>query len=164
MYPTNPAALILPVVERAAPDRIDEVFWRAVALHPRFEADREHDFQFSYVGFECILLARYDRAVAAALFAPMDAYLHSLAVRNERRNAFASSHVVAKGCIDPRAAVGLLESLTPPGHVDAPLGDSSLSNPAHAARITLAKALGQSPEKRWRYLWSRMATQLPLED
>ena len=38
MYPTNPAAVILPVVERAAPDRLAEVFWRAVALHPRLEA------------------------------------------------------------------------------------------------------------------------------
>ena len=28
MYPTNPAALILPVVERAVPDRLDDVFWR----------------------------------------------------------------------------------------------------------------------------------------
>ncbi len=165
MYPTNPAALILPVVERAVPDRLDDVFWRAVALHPRLEADEESDLQHSYLGFECIVLARYDRAVAAALFTPMDAYLRSLAELKDRRNAFASSHLVAKGCIDPRAASALLDSLTPPGPFDPPLGDyDSSSNPAHSARITLAKALGQSPEKRWRYLWSRMRTQLPLDD
>jgi hypothetical protein len=110
------------------------------------------------------LLARYDRAIAAALFAPMDVYLRSLVAREELRNAFAYSHLVAKGCIDPQAAIGLLESLTPPGHFDPPLGDFSSSNPAHTARITLAKALGQSPEKRWRYLWSRMGMHLPLED
>ena len=40
MHPTNPAAAILPVVERIAPDRLAEVFWRAVALHPRIETDR----------------------------------------------------------------------------------------------------------------------------
>jgi Carboxypeptidase regulatory-like domain len=165
MYPTNPAALILPVVERAAPDQLDDVFWRAVALHPRLEADQERDLQNSYLGFGCILLARYDRAVAAALFTPMDAYLRSLAELKDRRNAFASSHLVAKGCIDPRAASALLDSLTPPGPFDPPLGDyDSSSNPAHSARITLAKALGQSPEKRWKYLWSRMRTQLPLDD
>ena len=38
MYPTNPAVVILPVVERIAPDRLAEVFWRAVALHPRLES------------------------------------------------------------------------------------------------------------------------------
>jgi hypothetical protein len=164
MYPTNPAALILPVVERTVPDRLDDVFWRAVALHPGLEADQERDLQYSYLGFECILLARYDRAVAAALFTPMDAYLRSLAARKDRRNAFASSHLVAKGCIDPRAALSLLDSLTPPGQFDPPLGDFSSSNPAHTARITLAKALGQPPEKRWRFLWSRMEAQLPLDD
>ena len=41
MYPTNPAAVILPIVERIAPERLAEVFWRAVALHPRIETDRE---------------------------------------------------------------------------------------------------------------------------
>ena len=58
MYPTNPAAVILPVVERIAPDRLAEVFWRAVALHPRLEPDREDQLQSSYLGFECMLLAR----------------------------------------------------------------------------------------------------------
>jgi hypothetical protein len=35
MYPSNPAAVILPVVERIGPKRLAEVFWQAVALHPR---------------------------------------------------------------------------------------------------------------------------------
>lgn len=164
MYPTNPAVLILPVVERAAPDRLDDVFWRAVALHPRLEDSEEGNFQYSYLGFECVLLSRYDHAVAAALFGPMDAYLHLLAARRERRNAFASSHLVALGCIDPRAAVSLLDSLTPPGPFDPPLGDYSVSNPAHAARMTLARVLGQPAARRWNHLWSRMRTQLPLEE
>ncbi len=114
MYPTNPAAVILPVVERAAPDRLAEVFWRAVALHPRLETDREDQLQTSYIGFECMLLSRYDRAVAAALFEPMDSYLKAVATRKARVTEFASSHIVAKACIDPPAAVAFLESLTPP--------------------------------------------------
>ena len=81
MHPTNPAAAILPVVERIAPERLAEVFWRAVALHPRIETDREDLLESSYIGFECMLLARYDREVAAALFEPMDSYLRSLAAR-----------------------------------------------------------------------------------
>jgi hypothetical protein len=30
----NPAALILPIVEKVTPERLEEVFWRAVALMP----------------------------------------------------------------------------------------------------------------------------------
>ena len=114
MYPTNPAAVILPVVERIAPERLAEVFWRAVALHPRIETDREDQLSSSYIGFECMLLARYDREVAAALFEPMDSYLRSLAARAAPRDEFDLSVITAKACIDPRAAVELLESLTPP--------------------------------------------------
>ena len=135
-----------------------------MALHPRLDVNQPRDFQTSYLGFECILLARYDRAVTAALFAPMDAYLHSLATRKMQRTAFAANHLVAKGCIDPQAAVALIESLTPPGHFDPPVGDYSRENPAHGARLVLAKALGLPPEKRWRYLWSRLGVHLSLED
>ena len=77
MPPTNPAAQILPIVERIAPERLAEVFWRAVALHPRIETDREDQLQTSYISYECMLLARYDRDVAAALFEPMDSYLQT---------------------------------------------------------------------------------------
>ena len=37
LYSTNPAAMILPIVERIAPERLADVFWRAVALHSRIE-------------------------------------------------------------------------------------------------------------------------------
>jgi len=157
MYPTNPAAVILPVVERIAPERLGEVFWRAVALHPRLETDREDLLQSSYIGFECMLLSHYDREVATALFEPMDSYLRSLAARKGPRNEFTTSLIVAKACLDPRAAVAFLESLTPPR-------DFSLSNPAHEARLRLAEVLGLPPENRWRRLWRSLGAQVPLED
>ena len=47
---TNPAALILPIVERAAPERLAEVFWRAVALLTRINPERESQFQHSNLG------------------------------------------------------------------------------------------------------------------
>ena len=84
MPPTNPAAQILPIVERIAPERLAEVFWRAVALHPRIETDREDQLQTSYIGNECMLLGRYDREVAAALFEPLDSYLQTPAARRPR--------------------------------------------------------------------------------
>ena len=87
MPPTNPAAQILPIVERVAPERLADVFWRAVALHPRIETDREDQLQSSYISYECTLLARYDRDVAAALFEPMDSYLKTPAVRRPRSSS-----------------------------------------------------------------------------
>ncbi len=157
MYPTNPAALILPIVERVAPDRLAEVFWRAVALHPRLEIDREFQLQTSCIGFECLLLSHYDRAVAAALFEPMDFYLNALATRKGPHIEFASSHIVAKACLDPRAAVALLESLTPPQ-------ESRRPTPAIEARFLLAEALGLPPETRWMRLWRSLEAWLPLDD
>ena len=41
LYTANPAVVIPPVVERITPARLDEVFWRAVALHIRIKADQE---------------------------------------------------------------------------------------------------------------------------
>jgi hypothetical protein len=153
LYSTNPAAAILPVVERIAPDRLVDVFWRAVALHSRIETDREDRLQRSNVGVECMLLARYDREVAAALFEPIDSYLRSLAVRTASPEEFDPFVIRAKGCIDPRSAVALLESVTPPR-------DSRRSDPAHRARLMLAEVLGLPTELRWVRLWRFMGAQL----
>ena len=57
LYSTNPAAMILPIVERIAPDRLADVFWRAVVLHSRVDTDRERPLRRSNIGEECVLLA-----------------------------------------------------------------------------------------------------------
>ncbi len=158
MYPTNPAAVILPVVERIAPDRLAEVFWRAVALHPRLETDREDRLQISYIGKECMLLAHYDREVAAALFEPIDSYLNSLINAKGRGPDFTPSLIVGKVCIDPRAAVALLEALPPPRN------PNRMDDPANEARLMLAEVLGQPPEKRWTRLWRSTIDTFPLDD
>jgi hypothetical protein len=152
MPPTNPAVLILPVVERIAPERLADVFWRAVALHPRIETDREDLLQSSFIAHECTLLARYDRDIAAALFEPMDSYLQSPAAR-QASWGFINTANRAKVCIDPRAAVARIDSLNPPG-------DLNRSNPAYMMRLTLAELLGQTQENRWMRLWRFMGAQL----
>jgi hypothetical protein len=157
MYPTNPAAVMLPVVERVAPDRLAEVLWRAVALSPRIDPGRDEPLRTSYLGFECTLLARYDREVAAALFQPMEAYLRSLAARKGPQDQFNSACVVAFGCLDPRGALALLEALMPPR-------EFARYHPYHDARLTLAEVLGLPHEKRWKRLWRSMGAQLPLDD
>jgi len=156
MYPTNPAALILPLVERIAPEKLAEVFWRAVALHPRLDVDREDLLRSSYIGNECMLLARYDREVAAVLFEPMDSYLRSLVAGKSDSGGFTPSVIVGKACIDPRAAVALLEALPAPR--------DSRFTPSDAARIYLALALGPPPAERWKARWSHVSAQLPLDD
>jgi len=157
LYPTNPAAVILPIVERSAPERLAEVFSSAVSLHSRLKTDKTDQVRFSPIGFECMLLARYDREVAAALFQPMDAYLHSLTGTKGPHSEFNAQAIVAEGCIDPRAAVALLDSLKPPAAF-------TRNHPIHGARLLLAEALGLPSEQRWQRLWRSMATQIPLED
>jgi len=142
---TDPAAALLPIIERIAPDRLAEVFWRAVALHPRIETDFEELLGSPYIDYECIVLARYDREVAAVLFAPMDAYLRSLAARKGHLGELEYGVITAKACIDPRAAVAILESLTPPR--------DARSNRPDRAPLWLAEVLGLPSENRWTRLW-----------
>ena len=149
LYPTNPAAVILPVVERVAPNgwpRSSGEPWRFILGSKRTARTSS---RAPNIGFECMLLARYDRQVAAVLFEPIDSYLRSLAARKGPRDEFDPSVITAKGCIDPRSAVALLESVTPPR-------DYRRSDPAHQARRRLAEVLGMPIEKRWMRLWSSM--------
>ena len=99
------------------------------------------------------MLTRYDREVAAALFEPMDAYLRSLAARKGHLWELEYGVIIAKACIDPRTAVALLESLTPPAQLRR-------SNRPDRARLRLAEVLGLPSENRWTRLWRCTKAQL----
>jgi hypothetical protein len=60
-------------------------------------------------------------------------------------------------CIDPRAAVALLDSMTPPPAF-------ARYNPYHDARFWLAKILGLPREERWKWLSRWNAVQIPLDE
>ena len=64
MVADNPAASILPIVEKVAPERLEEVFWRAVALMPKDDMARQRGVVDFRVAEAAIFLARYDRQVA----------------------------------------------------------------------------------------------------
>ena len=145
LHSTNPAAMILPIVERIAPDRLADVFWRAVALHSRVDTDRERPLRRTNIGVECLLLARYDRQVAAAVLEPVQSYLRSLAARTASADEVNAGVITALGSIDPLAAVLLVESLTPPRGSRRP-------DPAIQARFRLAEALGRPSDYRWKRL------------
>ena len=154
LYPTNPAAVILPLVEQVAPERLGEFFWRAVALHDRVDVEQEDALQRSGIGVECILLSHYNRQVAALLFEPMNAFIASVLSQKPQANELTSSVILAKACLDPKAAVDLLEPL--------PVAQDNL--PSNEARMRLAHAFSVSSEERWKVLWRSMRAQLPLED
>ncbi len=155
LYAANPAAVVLPVVERVAPDRLAEVYWRAVALHPQIDPEQEDLLKRSNAGIECTLLARYDRRVAAALFEPMESYIRTLATAEGPRDEIDFHVIIAKGCIDPRSAVALLESISNPQ-------GSRGRGPSEQARIRLGQVLGMPQEQRWTWLWRSMG--IPLDD
>jgi hypothetical protein len=157
IYPTNPAATNLPIVERVAPERLADVFWRAADLCTRFDLDHEDQFPQSAIGFECMLMARYDRRATAILFAPMDAYLRSIVAEKRRGAAFTACLFLAEACLDPRAAVELVEALPPARSL-------SRAEPTNEARLAVFEALGHPPDQRWRRNWHQMNAHLPLED
>ncbi len=95
----------------------------------------------------------YDRQVAAAVLEPVQSYLASLAARTALPDEVNATVITAMGCIEPRAAVTLVESLTPQR-------DSRRTDPAFRARIKLAEFLGMPPESRWMRLWRSVGAQL----
>ncbi len=154
LYPTNPAVVVLPVVEQVAPERLGEFFWRAVALHERIDPNREDALQRSGIGYECMLLSRYNREVASAFFQPMDSFIQSVLAHKGQSDELTASVIVAKACLDPNAAVELLESL--------PLSQEPIST-VNEARMGVANLLWASPRERWMVLWRSMQAQLPLD-
>ncbi len=140
----NPAASILPFVESIAPDRLAEVFWRAVALHP-MPGDPRTDLGMDEPSTpECLLLSRYDREVAAILLEPVAAYARS---RTLRRDVDISPCIVeALAAIDPAAAIALVEALPPAKTLD-------INERANLLRHYLSEQLSLPSEHRWISVW-----------
>ena len=143
-YDANAAGSILPLVERIAPDRVAEVFWRAVALHAPLDDPRTDFGRDDPLPAEALLLSRYDRDVAATLFEPVAAFVRSRSLRDG--NDLISVVLLSLTCLDPRTAVEVVEGL-PPART---LG---VNEPANWARITVAETLAMPPERRWMRIW-----------
>ena len=146
-WAANAAASILPLVEQIEPDRVEEVFWRAVAQQPT-DVDPRDDLgsdASSYLVDLPMLLSRYDRDVAATLLEPVDAYIQSLSQRGEG-NDLTPSIILALGSIDPRRAVEVVEALPKARSL-------SINDPTNWARQTLSDHLAKPSERRWLSLW-----------
>jgi hypothetical protein len=143
-YDANAAGSILPLVEQIAPDRVAEVFWRSVAVHAPLDDPRTDFGRDDPLPAEALLLCRYDRDVAATLFEPVAAFVRGRSLRDG--NDIIPGVLLSLTCLDPRAAVGVVESLPP-----APtLG---VNEPTNWARITVAETLAMPPERRWMRIW-----------
>jgi hypothetical protein len=139
-FATNPAASILPVVARAAPERVDDVFWRAVALMPKDSPARPGVLDFR-AAFSAIYLARYDRQAATALSPRVDEVLRSPPGPGGHLLDF----IWAKAAIDPRGAVAMIDAMPP--------GDANANHPTNRDRVELATWLAESAEAPWKSVW-----------
>jgi hypothetical protein len=143
-FDANPAVSILPLVERIAPDRVAEVFWRAVALHAPGD-DPRTDFGQDYpLVSEVMLFSRYDRDVAATLFEPVAEYVKCRELRADHEIHLGI--LQAFTCLDPRDTVTLVESMPPARTL-------KIVDPTNLARYTVAEFLAMPPERRWMRIW-----------
>ncbi|MFO0957117.1 MAG: carboxypeptidase regulatory-like domain-containing protein [Isosphaeraceae bacterium] len=130
-------AALMPWAEAIDPGCVGEVFWRA-ASQRRPSGDPRTDSNILDAELP-LLLARYDRAVAAFLFGPWDR-------RQADKDASAPYVVETMLAIDPARAIDYVEALPPPGKLEPSEGPNW-------ARILLSKAMALDAEARWRDIW-----------
>jgi hypothetical protein len=133
-------AAIMPVVESIDPELVPEVFWRAVVQLGVRDDPRAVNAQDDVVRL-ALLLARYNRDVAAALY--------ELAVRSSTAQVtedgrMLPTDVLLLGMLDPRRAVAAVESLAQPA--------SPKSRPKWS-RIILSEQLGRDDTSMWEGSW-----------
>jgi hypothetical protein len=142
----NPAASILPIVEKLAPERLDEVFWKAVALMPKDDTARERGAVDTRVVNAAIFLARYDRQVA-------DLFLMQTLPSASRGPFGIVSNVAAimraKADADPRGAVAMFESLPSVDPNQRFVADQMVEQ----ARDSLITCLVEPFEEHWKLVW-----------
>lgn len=135
-------AAYMPMVESIDPALVPELFWRAVANlavadDPRAESGRDD------VLGQALLLARYDRQVAAALYKPA---VRASAARGADAGQMTPTEIMLLAMLDPQRAVATVEAMPEPAKVDAGEG-------ANWSRIILSEQLGRDDEHYWSRIW-----------
>ncbi len=146
---TNPAASILPIVEKVA-RRIEEIFSRTVALLPKTDLERIRlDVPDAHPAVAAVFLARYDRQLASAMAPQVNQVLRSLP-RGSRGHLL--YFIWAKAAIAPRGAVEMIEAM-PPGGPDR-------SHPTNQDRLELVALLAEPPQDLWKHAWRNFGVDL----
>ena len=133
----GPREIVLPAVEQLDPALVAEYFWRIVATRSSVGDPRSgNEFAPTLLA---LLLASYDRDVAAIVFEPVRAWLEHADDRELARPVVPLAFE-AWSLFDPRAAAARLEQLPV-----TPMLDS--------ARRRVAELLWLPHEARWRNVW-----------
>jgi hypothetical protein len=146
----NPAALILPIVERVAPERLEEVFWRAVALLPNDDLAQKRGVADVRIAEAAIVLARYDRQVADVFVS------QAFSSYSPAFSAYPPMLIRAKAGVDPHGAVGLMEALPPVG----PGPELPVNRMMNRSRDQLLIYLIEPDDHHWQYVWSERGIDL----
>jgi hypothetical protein len=145
---TNPAASILPIVEKLAPERLDEVFWKAVALMPGDDAARDAGVPDLRMVGAVPFLARYDRQLADTL---LNQAMASAPPGRTTLIRFMGPLFAARRSVDPRAAAAMFESL-----VSVPENPSAFANQNGAGiplLTGLIEFLLEPDDEHWKRDW-----------
>jgi hypothetical protein len=131
--------VLLPIVEQIDPALVPEYFWRVVASRPSVGDPRSgRDLSPSSL---VLLLAWYDRDVAAALFEPVRCQMERT---DDRALVRESTSFLSWSMFDPRAAADRLERM--------PV-DPRLDLNADHVRRQICEYLRLSHDARWRKVW-----------
>ncbi|MGP0063617.1 MAG: carboxypeptidase regulatory-like domain-containing protein [Isosphaeraceae bacterium] len=140
---------LLPVVEQVEPDRLAEFLGRALTLRPARggQTDRDEDDVATTTAALAMMVARYDRALAARLLQPE---LHHIGNHPGLYNVDYTTWRVlsALALIDPKRAVECVEALPD----DLAPGTDPDATKNHA-RTYVARLLAFHDAERWRFIY-----------
>jgi hypothetical protein len=131
---------LLPLVEAVDPGLVPELFWRGVADlapddDPRSESGRGDMVRGA------LLLARYDRKVAAAL---LDTAAEAGPAPGTKPRAMSPAALLLLAAIDPRRAAQAVETMPDPADSDSR---------SIGTRVILSEFLGRATQARWADVW-----------
>ena len=141
------AAAILPIVEEIMPDRLAEFLPRALSLRDPWLESVNAVYQAQEIVQLAIMIARYDRDLAARLLQPQVEHLGTFRAL-ATYDAITFRVLAALAMIDPRQAVEQVEQL--PDDSTPGIDESS---PKSALRIYVARLLAAHGKKRWTYIY-----------
>ncbi len=141
------AAALLPIVEEIMPDRLAEFLARALSLRDPWLESVNAVYQAQEVVQLAIMIARYDRDLAARLLQPEVEHLGRLRAL-AAYDSISFRVLAALAMIDPRQAVEQVEKL--PDDSTPALDESS---PKSASRLYVAKLLAAHGKKRWTFIY-----------
>jgi hypothetical protein len=161
-WDSNVIAALLPVVERIDPDRLEERLWLAAACAAPMAERTFPDPALAPVVLAA-LVARYDRAMAEALIAPVLPRLPGLLA--DPYGGFSPNPAEitkALAAYDPRAVTALLRDLPASARrVPEPKNDWNRASLDTQVRLAAAEALGLPVNERYRQFLGGILGHLP---